>query len=62
VLAICGGALATLDPDQLRAFGRPAAGPEVARSDAPEEDLLEDERVRKASSSADAGRPANRAR
>jgi hypothetical protein len=24
VLAICGGALATLDPDQLRAFGRPA--------------------------------------
>ncbi len=24
VLAICGGALATLDPEQLRAFGRPA--------------------------------------
>lgn len=71
VLAICGGALATLSPEQLRAFGRPpenhrpAAGsqdPGTPTSEPGEDEgeWVEEERVRKASSSADAGRPAKR--
>ena len=56
VLAICGGALATLDPDQLRAFARPVedrggsaigAAPETATSnpDDEDEDLGEQEQT-----------------
>jgi hypothetical protein len=75
VLAICGGALATLSPDQLRAFARSVEGrrpvvrlrlveeepdPEGRKGSA-DESGAEDERARKPSSSVDAGRPAKRA-
>ena len=80
VLAICGGALATLSPEQLRAFGRPPEdrqqvwreeepfdveeepGPpsEEERGEGPDQEGSDPERGRKASSSADAGRPAKR--
>jgi hypothetical protein len=69
VLAICGGALATLSPDQLRAFARSVEGARPSsrwRSSGidaanPGEDEAEQERARKPSSSVEAGRPAKRA-
>lgn len=73
VLAICGGALATLRPDQLRAFARsiegrgPSARPAepepepTASNPGDEEELVEDERPRKPSRSGDAAESAKRA-
>ena len=71
VLAICGAALATLDPDQLRAYGRPVEDrrpgerveePSPATGNSGEdEDLLEEERPRKPSRSGDAAESAKRA-
>lgn len=69
VLAICGGALATLDPDQLRAFARPVEDRQPAERARPEtptskpgedEGEWEEERPRKPSRSGDAAESAKR--
>jgi MFS family permease len=69
VLAICGGALATLSPEQLRAFARPTRGPgrparpvsEPVGSNPGNEGGPENERPRKPSRSGDAAESAKRA-
>ena len=68
VLAICGGALATLSPDQLRAFARSVEGTKpssrwprsTASANPDDKGEEESDRARKPSSSVEAGRPAKR--